>query len=143
MRRWLGLSTWEWGSGVVILLAAAGFVVPRAEHLMHRSRRAEVPWVVGQLRDHALQHNQEHGRPFLLPPGPQAPAALGTHRVRWQPDLAWTPPVRSVRGTYRSEVVDGVWTLFGECDVDGDGVRALYTATLDQPVRRVTPDDVY
>lgn len=54
--------------------------------------------------------------------------------VLWEPGggfakLGFEPLVQPVRGAYRIQVVEGGYVVTGHCDVDGDGVLAVYEAT--------------
>jgi hypothetical protein len=56
--------------------------------------------------------------------------------------LGWSP-YEELRGAYWVEVSGQDFIVHGVADLDGDGVRAEYTATMSTNATLVTPEDVY
>ncbi len=142
MRR-RGLSRWELGLGLGLALLAAALARPRVRTFIWRSQRAEVSLVLESMRIAQVAERGRTGRWFALPASPRGPGGVGRDRVPWAPDGPWMPPLPAVRGSYRVDGDGDAVRFVGECDVDGDGVRAVYVATPGQPTMRVTPSEVY
>lgn len=140
------LTRWELGIGLVLLAATLAYVLPIAQRATWRTRRAEVGYLLESLQKDQAAWRITHGAWFDVPMVPAAPDAIGTHRTPWpsKPIGGWTPPTRMARGAYwTSRTETGALQLHGTCDVDGDGIRAVYVASPRGEIRRLTPEDVY
>ena len=125
-------------------MATASWLRPHVETLIWRTRRAEAELTLDHLR--AFFHANPSALEMPFVDVPQTKGQVGVHRVPWSAARlppGWKPPTRTVRCTYSKEADDGDITLRAECDVDGDGRRAVFIATPERPVRRVSPADVY
>ncbi len=133
----------ELAVGAALVLGLAAFGRPIVETLVWRTRRAEVPWLLDDLRDQWIASGRVS---VAAGPWPQGAGSVGAHQVSFSMEPSggfWRPSVRSARGSYRIEVGAKGVRFVGICDVDGDGQRAVYVATPEAPAERVTAADVY
>ena len=143
MRERRGLSRWEVLLGLLLFSVTVAYAKPRFETFQRQTRRSELSMVLESLRAAQLAHHRANQDWFDLPASPRGPGSVGTNAVPWGGVQGWTPPLPELRGSYRTERGAAGITLIGECDIDGDGVRAVYEATPKHLPHRVTPDDVY
>ena len=104
-----------------------------------REMRAECPSNVKAIKDTEMAYDAEYNTFLTVVAHPtglpgREPRTWGQGNTDFQ-KLGWHPD-GNVRGTYSvvttvasSTVPGGDFTVFGRCDVDGDGVYAVYTAT--------------
>jgi hypothetical protein len=137
------VTRWEVGLALGLGLLTAAYARPRVQTFLHRTWRAEVGVVLEDLRAAQTAHRRAQQDWFDLPASPRSPGHVGTNAVPWSGTERWSPPLPSLRGSYRTERTDEGIRYIGECDVDGDGVRAVYTASPGGAPRRITPDHVY
>lgn len=147
MRARRGLLTrWEVAVLVLVAAAVAAYVVPIAQRATWRTRRAEVGMVLDSLQSAEIAWRGGHGSWFTLTATPRGADHVGGDVVGWPAELpgGWQPPIDKARGSYHTEPGEGGGVVIvGTCDVDGDGVRAVYRAVPGGPIVRVTPEDVY
>jgi hypothetical protein len=140
------MSRWEVGLFILGAVTVTSWLKPRVETMIWRSRRAEAEMVLDQLCATLQEHGGRSAGQLAFTWTPQAPDRIGTHRIPWPDDalpVDWTPPTRSARCAYEAQPLEGTLRLTARCDVDGDGVHAVYTTTLAGPVARSTAPDVY
>lgn len=138
-----GLSRWEVLLGLLLVAVTVAYAKPRFMLFHLQTQRSELGMVLESLRDAQLAHHRTHRDWFDLPPSPQGLGSVGTHKVRWSGNDHWHPPLDELRGSYRTERTPDGLVLIGECDIDGDGVRAVFRATPHGLPTRTTPDNVY
>ena len=138
-----GLTRAEWLTGLLILGAAIAWAAPHARTTLLRTRRAEAGLILEALITEQLAR-RDKGKGFQgFSDFPQPAAAVGTHLVA----VAALPfgsasPMPALRCAYQA-TTKGALRITATCDVDGDGVPAVYEASPDQPLVRATPADVY
>jgi len=133
---------------VAIAAVLAVVAVPWALHQTKKSRRAEVAVLVDAIRMAELQYYSAFREYVPAEAAPRPPHAVDPTPVPWVPsegfrELSWAPEQAAVRGSYSVQVDADGFTVTGACDVDGDGNRAVYTATAEHGARRVTDANVY
>ena len=138
-----GLTRWEVLLGLLLVAVTVAYAKPRFEQFHRQTQRSELGLVLESLREAQLAHRRTHKDWFDLPPSPQATSAVGTHAVSWSGTERWRPPLPELRGSYRTERTAQGLVLIGECDIDGDGIRAVFQASPNGLATRTTPDDVY
>lgn len=140
------MTRWELALFALGSLAVASWLRPRVETLIWRTRRAEAEMVLDHLAA-ALNEQAMRGRDATaFGWTPQPPEQLGTHRVGWPAGalpIDWQPPTATVRCTYQAAASEAGLVITARCDVDGDGVQAVYTSALDGTVSRLTDAQVY
>lgn len=133
--------------GLVIAGLLAWFATPEVQQLRRTSRRAEVPAAVDDLKVSVDRWRATHGAVPVVPPAPRPLEALDGEAVAWTLDPAWkdlwTPRPEGLRGSYRVESTETGYRITGACDVDDDGVPAVYEATEARYAVRTTPPEVY
>lgn len=134
--------------GIAIAALLALVAVPWGLHQAKKSRRAEVPLLVDAIRMAELQYHSAFREYVPAEAAPRPPHAVDPTPVPWVPsagfrELSWAPEQAEVRGSYSVQVDGGGFTVTGACDVDGDGNRAVYTATAEHEARRVSESNVY
>lgn len=136
------------GGGVVLVLALA--TIPFMTGPSTEGLRNEVPQYVNALRDKELQLHKALGEDFRAAAwAPRDPAKLSGEPVAWEGNrdfvkIGWEPAdTAKVYGTYTVTVADGGFIVKGSCDLDGDGRRATWVATQDEPAKRTSDPDVY
>jgi hypothetical protein len=121
---------------VPVIGILAAIAIPNFVTMQYRAKRAEVPPNVDGIKTALIAYEAAFDK--FLPirdPVPVDPLMLGKGPHDWPAgtafdELGWSP-YGQVRGTYWVEVSpDGLdFTVYGVCDVDGDGDQATYTAT--------------
>jgi type II secretory pathway pseudopilin PulG len=110
--------------------------------------RDEVPLNVNAIRTHEMQYHDAFGDYISADAAPRPPHAVDANPVKWEPSrgfsrLSWSPETEEVYGSYSVSASRKGFTVTGACDVDGDGVRATYEATLESEATATSPDNVY
>jgi Tfp pilus assembly protein FimT len=142
------------GFSVIELMVLMAFLcimlaigVPNLVEMQHRARRAEVPCNLDAIRTAALAYESVNGdmieerisRPDANPGKRTRPWRNGSKfdELGWQPD-------GSVRGAYTISITKSDdFTVKGICDVDGDGRKAIFTATKKQDARPESSPAIY
>ncbi len=95
-------------------------------------------------------HRSVHGAYLALPPAPRRADQADPTAVPWMrrapwDRLGWAPEPPFTAGVFWVELdpESGAYTIFGECDLDGDGVRAQFRLRADEALERLSPADVY
>ena len=131
---------------VAIIGILAAIAIPNFTSMQHRSKRAEVPSNVDGIKTAQIAYDAAYDDfvtvSTLMPdssPGKQQRPWLtgsGFDTLGWSPD-------GEVRGSYITKGNNTQMKVQGTCDVDGDGSRATYEATLDSNNEMLTAQDVY
>lgn len=134
--------------GVALVAGIGGLTWPLLRTTTSKSKRAEVPLLVDTIRTAEITAEEAYGTYVPAAPAPRAPEAVGKTPVPWSPsagleELSLRPPTDHIYGSYTVELTDDGFIVRGVCDLDGDGVPAVYEATQDANAHRVTPEDVY
>lgn len=148
-RRGVGRTEVLIGAAVIGVLGL--IAVPLFMSVGKNSSREEVPLVVESLRRAELFHFKQFGEYVAIESGPRAPTTVGTTSVPWATNagftaLGWTPAkegLSDLYGSYKVSVTDAGFKVTGTCDVDGDGERATFEATVDDEAKALTPANVY
>ncbi|MFH1464544.1 MAG: hypothetical protein ABIO70_09160 [Pseudomonadota bacterium] len=138
------------GGAVPVVGILAAIAIPNFLVMQYRAKRAEVPMNVDAIKTSELAYEAAFDR--YLPVSEPAPVEvweLGREPHAWPggtafDDLGWEPS-GMVRGAYWVEVsADGEdFTVYGVCDVDGDGDAATFTASREQRATLQTYPSTY
>jgi type II secretory pathway pseudopilin PulG len=134
--------------GVAILAVAMLIVVPVVLSSNRHSRRDEVPRLVEAIRQAEITYHDAFSDYVSAEAAPRPGHAVGPDAVAWVPSegfrkLSWSPDEDNVYGSYQVQALPNGFKVVGSCDVDGDGDRAVFEATLDEAAHPVTATDVY
>lgn len=130
-RRRKGFSLLEMMTVLAIIAVLTAIVLPSWKEMQDRAKRSEVPSNVDGIKMAELAYDAAFDTYLTLAPAPDStpgkPFRTWNHpadfvQIGWMPD-------GPVRGSYWADAVTGDFTVQGECDIDGDGQRATYTAT--------------
>lgn len=143
-----GLGRTEILIGVAVVAVLALITVPLGVSMSKKSRRAEVPLNVDAIRTAEIEYQSAFSEYVPADAAPRAPHAVDADAVPWQPTdgfkrLSWAPEQDEVRGSYSVQATRDAFTVTGACDVDGDGNRAIFTATVEQGALMVSDGNVY
>jgi type II secretory pathway pseudopilin PulG len=138
------------GGTVPVVGILAAIAIPNFVVMQSRAKRAEVPVNVDGIKTAEIAY--EAAFDTFVPvtePVPVQAWEVGRELHAWPvgtrfDDLGWSAD-GMVRGTYWVEVSpDGEdFTVYGICDVDGDGDAATFTATREQHATLQTYDRTY
>jgi type II secretory pathway pseudopilin PulG len=133
---------------LAIVAVLALITVPVIWSMSRKSRRDEVRENVDSIRKAEIEHMQAFNEYVSADAAPRAPHAVDAQSVPWVATdgfqrLGWAPAESSLRGSYSVTATRDGFTVHGSCDVDGDGHRALYEATDDEPTTLTTDAGVY
>lgn len=134
--------------GIVVVVVVIVIAIPLLGGTSKKTARAEVPLHVDAIKLAEVTYSEAFEEFVSAEAAPRAMTAVNQDRVAWAPTpgfvkLAWEPADPELYGAYMVTTKDGGFTVTGTCDVDGDGTRAIYTATADDNATRTTPEDVY
>ena len=139
------------GAGVLVALVVIS--VPLVRSMNRSGARAEVGVLVESIRQAELVQGESFQAEGYISAGwaPRQPTALSADTVQWQGNqgftsLGWSPVKEGyewVRGTYKVAATRDGFTVTGKCDIDGDGVPAVWEATQDSPATQITDPSVY
>ncbi len=109
--------------------------------------RAEVPWLLSQIRAAELTYMEIHGTFLGASVAPRPDSSLDATPADWGDpvdweDLGWTPPA-PVRGDYQVAIREGDFDALGHSDVDDDERIAVYRATSTTDPERLTNGATY
>lgn len=138
---------------VAIMGILAAIAVPNFMQMQAKAKRAELPTIVVAISDSQVAYHVANDVfvdiSSFVPGGAPGkgvrdwPTGSGFETLGWAPDGA-------VRGNYKTELNGTtIFSVTGECDVDGDGTKATYYLNYDieqpQPSTQdfTTPSDVY
>ena len=138
---------------VAIIGILAAIAIPNFVEMQYRAKRAEVPANVDGIKTSEMGYDAAFDQFIQVTQHPTT--SPGKNPVAWQngnsgyQTLGWAPDGK-VRGVYdvtttapSSSNPGGDFRVTGECDVDGDGTPAQYTATKSINAVQNTPNDVY
>jgi prepilin-type N-terminal cleavage/methylation domain-containing protein len=146
MRRQNGFTLIELMIVVAIIGILASIAVPGFLEMQLRAKRAEVPANVDGIKMAEMAYSAAYDS--LVEQSTYVPTeSVGKKHVAWTSTagfeaLGWQPDGH-VRGGYKVDVDGTAFTVFGISDVDGDGVKATFTAVRDTNVTAVTSSMVY
>jgi type II secretory pathway pseudopilin PulG len=108
----------------------------------------EVPLNVNAIRTAEIQYHDAFGEYVSAEAAPRAPHAVDPNPIPWAPSrgfnrLSWAPETEAVVGSYSVTATSDGFTVFGACDVDGDGARATFEANLAQEAKATSAENVY
>ena len=139
---------------VAIIGILAAIAIPNFVEMQYKAKRAEIPSNVKAIKEAQEIYNAESDAYIVVAAHPSATApgkaaqAWGTATTTFD-DLNWRPDGQ-VRGIYSvtttppsSATPGGDFEVTGECDVDGDGVVANYTATKSINTTKTTLNDIF
>jgi hypothetical protein len=109
---------------------------------------AEVPLNVNAIRIAEIQYHDAFGDYIAADAAPRPLHAVDATAVPWEPSrgfkrLSWSPETAEVVGSYAVTVTEEGFTVVGACDVDGDGSRATFEATLQAEAKATSAEGVY
>ena len=109
---------------------------------------AEVPVNVNGIRTAEIQYNDAFNEYVSADWAPRAQHAVNPEAIPWAPSrgfkrLSWAPETEVVVGAYSVTATAEGFTVFGACDVDGDGARATFEATLTTEATATSEPNVY
>ena len=148
--RWrhnVGFSVIEFMILVALVCIVAAIGVPNFIEMQYRAQRAEVPTNIDGIRAAAMAYQSAHGR-VMAEEIPRPDAFPGNRERPWKAgtrfdELGWEPE-GTVRGSYSiSTTSPQEYRIKGYCDVDGNGVQAVYTATSAEGAQAQTQASVY
>lgn len=134
--------------GVAVVAVLVLISVPLGVSQSKHSRRAEVPLNVDAIRTAELEYQSAFSEFVSAEAAPRPPHAVDAEAVPWTPTagfkkLSWAPEQATVRGSYSVQADRDGFTVNGACDIDGDGVRAVYSATREQEATMVSEPSVF
>ena len=133
---------------IAVVAVLALVTIPLWLGTSKKSKRAEVPLNVDAIKTAEITYEAGFHEYVSAEAAPRAMTAVDPEKVAWEPtegfvELAWQPPTEEVWGAYKVVAGEEGFTVTGTCDVDGDGKRAIYTATQSDNATRVTDESVY
>ena len=113
-----------------------------------QGQAAEVPLNVNAIRTAEIQYHDAFNEYISAEAAPRAPHAVDPNPVAWAPSrgfkrLSWSPGTEAVVGSYAVIATSKGFTVSGACDVDGDGARATYEASLEAEAKATSAENVY
>ena len=130
--------------GLGVIAAIVLGAQPQVERARFAILRAEVPWFLEELKEAQFAHARQHGEYLAAPIEPRPIEDIGPHAIAWSGfEGWWTSPRPIARGAYEVTLTETGFEITGTCDVDGDGIDAVFVITDRAPLSRVTPDHVY
>jgi Tfp pilus assembly protein PilE len=148
---WKGIGMWliaavvMLGSVLAIGILAA-IVVPNFFAMQMRSKQAEAPRQVEEIRAAQEAFHAVHGGYASLAACPENPGGdlrpwEGPCTEAWAA-LDWVPS-GELRCTYSVEANPDDFIVLGRCDIDGDGEESQWSASRDNPATMDSANNVY
>ena len=129
---------------MAVVTAIALWTYPHVKRAHFAIQRSEIPWYLEELKEAEFAHARTHGGYIAAPIQPRTVDEVGPQALEWSGfEGWWTPPRSMTRGAYEVKLTEGGFEITGTCDVDGDGVDAVFRITDRTPLERLTPDSVY
>jgi type II secretory pathway pseudopilin PulG len=134
--------------GVAVVAVLVLIAVPLGLNMGKKSKRSEVRLNVDSIRLLEMTHKDAFDEYVSADPAPRGPTEVDPNAVPWVPTegfvkLSWQPEQAEVRGSYSVSANRKGFTVTGTCDIDGDGRRAVFTATESQGATLTTEESVY
>ncbi len=133
-------------SGVLCGGVVGGIAYPNFVSMQMKAKRSELVGNVNAIKTAELMYDAMNDG-FVAAGHPPADGELGEEPRVWTGGSDWETlgwsPYEELRGAYWVEVSGQDFIVHGVADLDGDGVRAEYTATMSTNATLVTPEDVY
>jgi len=142
------------GLGILVIIAIVA--IPLTGYMKKKSKRAELPLLVESIRAAQLKNSSQFSNEDFISAewAPRKPTALDGNPVEWPElgpnhgftKLGWTPSTEGyewVVGTYRIAADRNSFKVTGKCDIDGDGVPAVFEADQDNPVKQISAANIY
>lgn len=132
---------------VAIIGILASIAIPNFMILQSKAKRAEVPSNVSGIWVAELAYDAMEDEYISLSPNPDTspgryPRPFDRSGSGWE-SLGWEPD-GDLRGSYSVDAAITEFTVYGDSDVDGDGVQCRYTATdSEAAVLRAGDENVY
>jgi type II secretory pathway pseudopilin PulG len=135
-------------TAVPVIGILAAIAIPNFLVMQMRAKRSEAPANLDAIRVAERAYHAEWDEHVPVPPTPdlvpgRTPTAFEGGGLSAFQDLGWvaTSPVYCRYNVITHGVHDFLATA--ECDIDGDGVYAVYEATPDSKATLVTSNNVY
>lgn len=143
-----GVGRTEIIAGVAIAAVIALIAVPLFSRTSRNTARAEVPLNVDSIRTAELTWYGSFDDYVSASDAPRPMTAVNDQAVTWVPskgfeELRWSPATPEVWGAYRVVAKADGFTVTGTCDVDGDGQRAMFSATATTTATQSTDESIY
>ncbi|MCB9688772.1 MAG: hypothetical protein H6735_27275 [Alphaproteobacteria bacterium] len=134
--------------GVAILVVAVLIVVPIFVSGSKSGALDEIRDNVEAIRQAEIQYQEAFGVYVSADAAPRPAHAVNGEAVAWAPSegfrrLSWAPETEAVVGSYQIQADKTGFKVIGTSDVDGDGQRAIFEATADEPAHQVTGSGIY
>jgi hypothetical protein len=145
-RRGIGRTEVGIGIGVVVVLCI--IAIPLTMGSSKTTKIDQVRDNVALLRAIEIEQMEAFGSYVAASAAPRGADEVDTNPIQWKTTsgfdrLAWAPSTNEVYGSYRIMADKDGFKVVGECDLDGDGVRAVFEATHEAEVSRVSAEDVF
>lgn len=128
--------------------STAAIAIPNFITMQLKAKRGEVPNYVEGIRAAEVAYHGVHGtylpvgsRDLALSDNPGKALRPWSGGPDWD-QLGWAPDGQ-VRGAYWVDATDEEFVVTGFCDVDGDGIPAVYQASTSDPAWRSSDPTVY
>lgn len=143
-----GIGRREVGIGVAIVVVLGLIAIPFGMNAAKKSKRNEVRENVESLRIVEIEHRDAFGVFVTAEPAPRSPTEVNGEAVEWAPtegfnNLSWAPKQEFVRASYAVVATPDGFKVVGTSDIDGDGKKAVFEATLDAEAHLVTDERIY
>lgn len=136
---------------VAIIGILAAIAIPNFVEMQYKAKRAEIPSNVKAIKEAEEIYNSEADAYTIATLHPTG--TLGKKAQKWANGnaefnkLNWRPD-GEVRGAYNVTTTApgstaGDFQVFGNCDVDGDGTNAQYTATKSVNTTKTTANNKF
>lgn len=138
--------------GVAVVAVLVLIAVPLVMGMSSKSSRTEVPMIVDAIRQAELDYHRQFGDFVSAEPSPRMPHEVNGNPVAWASNrgfdtIGFKIPdgITEVYGSYKVTASKDGFVVVGSCDIDNDGVRAVYEASdKDGDVAHATsPADAY
>lgn len=134
--------------GIAVVAVLILVAIPLLLSGSKQGQIAEVPLNVNGIRTAEIQYHDAFNEYVSAESAPRPPHAVDPTPVEWVPSrgfkrLSWEPETPTVVGSYSVTATSDGFTVFGACDVDGDGARATFEATLTAEAAATSDANVY
>ena len=130
---------------VAIIGILAAIAIPNFVDMQYRAKRAELPSNVDGIKTAELAYEASFDA-FVAQPTFMPNSSPNKQQRPWNggdfDTLGWAPD-GDVRGSYMVETYGTDFAVFGESDVDGDGIKAEYDASKNQNAELNSGSNVY